>query len=63
MSRGGGRAMTTERMLKILLEVANGVEPPEQESAEDAAVRAALKSEVAAIRARGGIIDVPPELP
>ncbi len=57
------RANRTQVRDWILLEVTNGVPPPAHESAEDAAVRAQLKKEVDEIRVKGGIVDVPPELP
>jgi hypothetical protein len=46
-----------------LNEVVNGVEPPATEPVEDASIRAAPKKEVAEIKAKGGIVDVTPELP
>ena len=55
--------MDSERMTKILLEVTLGKPAPEHEGAEDAAIRARLKKEVDEIRAKGGAVDVPPELP
>lgn len=55
--------MTTQRMTQILLEVANGVSAPTDEKAEDARVRTQLTREVRQIKARGQIVDVPPELP
>jgi hypothetical protein len=55
--------MNTEQMTKILLEVSNGKKPPTHESEDAAVVRAKLQAEVEAIRAKGGIVDVPRELP
>lgn len=55
--------MTTDRTLKILLEVANGVPAPANEDDESKRIRAQLKREVDEIRARGDIIDIPSEIP
>lgn len=52
-----------QRMTRILLEVANGVEPPAHESEEDARVRARLKKQVAEIHAKGGTVKIPSEWP
>lgn len=48
---------------RILLEVTNGDEHPETDTPELAAYRAQVRREVAEIRATGGIVEIPSELP
>jgi hypothetical protein len=50
--------------LRILLEVVmRGVQPPADESTEEARLRALLQTQVDEIKARGGIVDIPSEIP
>lgn len=55
--------MNVERMMKMLLEITNGVKSPARESDADAVLRERLESEVKAIRAKGGVVEILPELP
>ena len=45
-----------DRLLDILVDVINGVEPPKSEPADHAAYRAACVRDVAAIRAAGHMV-------
>lgn len=49
-------------MEKILIEVNHGVKAPENESKEDAAIRARLQAQVDEIRAKEGVVELPPEI-
>jgi hypothetical protein len=55
--------MNTDRMTQILRDVTLGVPAPENESEEDARVRARLTKQVRQIASRGHIVDIPPETP
>lgn len=56
--------MDSERMTRILLEVAiNGTTSSPADTPEDAAMRKKMADDCAAIRAKGGMIDIPGEFP
>jgi hypothetical protein len=55
--------MDSITMERILLEVAKGVPAPAREPKEHAEVRRKLQIEVDEIRLKGGIVDIPSELP
>lgn len=50
-------------MTEVLLEVTNGQPAPPREKPARARARTELEREVENIRAAGGIVDIPPELP
>lgn len=55
--------ISTDDLVRILIEVAAGREPPESEPADHREIRARLAAEVEQIRDRGGTIEIPPEVP
>lgn len=54
--------MDTDTSMRILVEVANGQRPAVEDTPEMAAKRAVYRSEVDAIRRKGGIVEIPSEL-
>lgn len=55
--------MTSERMTQILVAVTNGEPPPAEESKDEAEFRQKIEAEVAEIRRKGGIVEIPSEIP
>lgn len=55
--------MTMETLTRILIEVTNGAPPVRKDAPEEAEYRRRTEMEVAEIRAKGGIVEIPPELP
>ena len=55
--------VSRDRLTKILLEVTLGVSPEKPDTPEEAARRAQYKAEVDEIGARGGIVEIPGEIP
>jgi hypothetical protein len=52
----------TERLQRILMEVIEDPSYQPEESAEAMDVRRRLRAEVAEIKARGGVVEIPPEI-
>ena len=55
--------MNSDDVTRILVEVATGREPATPDDDEQAAMRAQLKIECDEIVAKGGVVDVPHEIP
>jgi hypothetical protein len=55
--------MNMEAKTKMLVDIANGVPAPAKEGKEEKAYRAKLTSQIDAIKEKGGIVDVPAEMP
>lgn len=55
--------MTSDRAIEILMEVVQGVTLRESDTEEEALYRSDLVDEVEAIKAEGGIVDIPFEMP
>lgn len=53
----------TETLTRILLEIVNGAPPVRRDTDEEAQIRRQLEDDVVAIRRRGGIVEIPPEMP
>jgi hypothetical protein len=49
--------------LRILLEIMKGVQPPADEIKQDSRLRERLQKQVDEIKARGGIVDIPADIP
>lgn len=55
--------ITTEQLKDMLLDITLGRPAPPDEDAETRKLRTRMTAEVAQIKADGGIVDIPPEMP
>ncbi len=55
--------MDSDILERMLVEITTGKEPKEPDTPEMAAMRAQLTKEVAAIKAKGGSVYIPHEIP